>query len=130
MAPEQRRCSFLRLDRGVLWVLGCLSAANFQNFVVGVFLFLFVASATLFAQLPTATILGVVKDSSGAVVPGVNLTARNVDTNQSRAVTTESDGSFRFSGASGRKLRSSHGKGRVSVRGPKRTDAHGFRRKP
>ena len=32
------------------------------------------------AQLPTATILGVVKDSSGAIVPGVSLTARNVET--------------------------------------------------
>jgi len=33
-----------------------------------------------FAQLPTATILGVVKDTSGAVVPGASLTMTNVDT--------------------------------------------------
>ena len=31
------------------------------------------------AQLPTGTILGTVKDSSGAVVPGATITIRNVD---------------------------------------------------
>jgi hypothetical protein len=72
------------------------SGRGIRNFVGGLFFFLFVASATIFAQLPTATILGVAKDSSGAVVPGVNLTARNVDTGQSRTATTESDGSYRF----------------------------------
>jgi hypothetical protein len=47
------------------------------------------------AQLPTATILGVVKDSSGAVVPDVTLTARNTDTGSTRTTTTEADGSYR-----------------------------------
>lgn len=47
-------------------------------------------------QLPTATILGVVKDASGAVVPGVSLTARNVETGQSRNTVSASDGSYRF----------------------------------
>ena len=49
------------------------------------------------AQLPTATILGVVKDSSGASVPDTALTARNVDTGQTRAATSAADGSYRFS---------------------------------
>ena len=30
------------------------------------------------AQLPTATILGTVKDSSGAIIPGVGITAKNL----------------------------------------------------
>src|SRR5713226_3483110 len=49
------------------------------------------------AQLPTATILGAVKDSSGAVVPGVSLTARNLETGQTRTAVSGVDGSYRFS---------------------------------
>jgi hypothetical protein len=49
------------------------------------------------AQLPTATVLGIVKDASGAVVPAATVTARNVDTGQSRSDTTGADGSYRFS---------------------------------
>ncbi len=64
--------------------------------LAGVFLILW-GAATAFAQLPTATILGVVKDSTGAVVPGVTLTARNTDTAQSRTTVSGGDGSFRFS---------------------------------
>jgi len=55
-----------------------------------------VASFAL-AQLPTATILGVVRDASGAVVPGATLTARNVETGQSRSAVSGGDGSYRFS---------------------------------
>jgi Carboxypeptidase regulatory-like domain/TonB dependent receptor-like, beta-barrel len=65
------------------------------NWVLAFFLFLFGASAAM-AQLPTATILGVVKDTSGAVVPGATLTARNVDTGQTRTTVSASDGSYRF----------------------------------
>ncbi|MBI4478903.1 MAG: TonB-dependent receptor [Acidobacteria bacterium] len=48
------------------------------------------------AQLPTATIAGVVKDSSGAVIPGVTVTATNSDTGQSRSSQTSNSGSYRF----------------------------------
>ena len=48
------------------------------------------------AQLPTATILGVVKDSSGAVVPGAALTVRNVETGLTRTTVAGADGSYRF----------------------------------
>ena len=54
------------------------------------------ASAT-FAQ-ETATILGTVKDASGASVAGANVTARNIDTQQTRTVTTGVDGSYRIPG--------------------------------
>ena len=49
------------------------------------------------AQLPTATILGVVKDSSGAVISGVAVTARNVDTGLARSTVAAADGSYRLS---------------------------------
>ena len=48
------------------------------------------------AQLPTATVLGVLKDATGAVVPGAALTARNTDTGQTRNTISAEDGSYRF----------------------------------
>src|SRR6202163_3500749 len=47
------------------------------------------------AQLPTATILGVAKDSSGGVLPNVTVTITNVDTGTVRTAKTSDDGEFR-----------------------------------
>ena len=47
------------------------------------------------AQVPTGTILGVVKDPSGAVVAGAAITIRNVDTGDRRAATSGTDGAYR-----------------------------------
>ena len=66
-----------------------------QRFLVCLCLCLAVA-AIAFAQLPTATILGVVKDASGAVVPGASLTTRNNETGQTRTAISTGDGSYRF----------------------------------
>ena len=49
------------------------------------------------AQAPTGTILGTVKDASGAVVAGASVTVKNLDTSLSRTANTEADGSYRFS---------------------------------
>jgi hypothetical protein len=48
-----------------------------------------------FAQLPTGTILGVAKDSSGGVLPNTTVTISNVDTGLKRTVTTGDDGAYR-----------------------------------
>src|SRR5712691_1631929 len=47
------------------------------------------------SQLPTATILGVLKDSSGAVVPDAAITAKNVETGLTRTAGSAADGSYR-----------------------------------
>src|SRR5467141_2019008 len=47
------------------------------------------------AQMPTATILGVAKDTSGGVLPNVTVTITNVDTDLKRTVTTGDDGFYR-----------------------------------
>jgi len=47
------------------------------------------------AQLPTGTILGVAKDTSGGVLPNTTVTIMNVDTGLKRIVTTAEDGSYR-----------------------------------
>jgi hypothetical protein len=59
------------------------------------FAVIFGASVAM-AQSTTGTILGVIKDSSGGVVPGANVTALATDTGQSRTVTTGEDGAYRF----------------------------------
>jgi len=50
------------------------------------------------AQIPTGTILGTVKDSTGGVVAGATVTATNAETATARTVKTEEDGSYRFPG--------------------------------
>src|SRR2546426_9403149 len=49
------------------------------------------------SQLPTATILGAVKDSTGAVLPGASITAKNLETGLTRAAVGAEDGSYRLS---------------------------------
>jgi len=47
------------------------------------------------AQLPTGTILGMAKDSSGGVVPNATVTITNLDTGLKRTVMTGDDGFYR-----------------------------------
>src|SRR5882672_10143112 len=63
-------------------------------FVLG--LVLFAAAVPVFAQLPTATILGTVKDPSGAVVPRANVTAQNLETGTTRSIPTDESGAYRL----------------------------------
>ena len=63
---------------------------------------LFFAAAVLampaFTQtLTTGDVAGVVKDATGAVVPGAVVTVRSVETNQVRTVKTSASGEYRFS---------------------------------
>jgi len=62
--------------------------------LTGLVLFLVVP---IFAQLPTGTILGTVRDPSGAVVARAVVAARNVDTGAARSVTTDETGVYRLS---------------------------------
>jgi hypothetical protein len=64
----------------------------------GATLFLLLAAIPVVAQLPTATIMGTVKDSSGASVPGAAITIKNMDTGFTRTVSTASDGAFNVPG--------------------------------
>jgi Carboxypeptidase regulatory-like domain len=51
-------------------------------------------AAPLHAQVATGTIQGNVKDNSGTVVPGAQVTATNVDTQVSRTTTTDGEGYY------------------------------------
>jgi hypothetical protein len=46
----------------------------------------------MFAQVTTATILGSVRDDSGAVLPGVSVTVKHLDTGATRVVVTDDEG--------------------------------------
>ena len=47
-----------------------------------------------FAQTATATIVGVVKDTSGALIPGVSITVKHTDTGQTRTAISSDSGSY------------------------------------
>ena len=76
------------------------------------------------AQVTTATIAGVVQDSSGAVIPGVSVAVKNIDTGVSRTITTDEGGRYVVPDLS---LGNYEVEAQLpgSDRGPKRDHAHG-----
>src|SRR5438093_675832 len=65
------------------------------KFVIGsLLLCLLISSAE--AQLPTATILGTIKDATGAVLPGTSVTVTHVETGQVRTTISAEEGSYRL----------------------------------
>ena len=59
--------------------------------------FLCLCGLTAYAQLPTATLLGTVKDPSGAFVPNATVAARNTETGETHTTKVGNDGGFRLS---------------------------------
>jgi carboxypeptidase family protein len=59
-------------------------------------LLILAVASPAFAQLPTGTILGTVRDASGGVIPGATLTATNSDTGLMRTAISSEDGSYRL----------------------------------
>src|SRR5262245_32048823 len=49
---------------------------------------------TVHAQTATATISGIIQDSTGAVLAGVTVTARSIATGRTRATTTDETGRY------------------------------------
>jgi hypothetical protein len=56
--------------------------------------FLFLLAGSLMAQQETGRVVGVVKDQSGAVIPGATITVKNNATNAERTAVTSGDGSY------------------------------------
>jgi hypothetical protein len=55
---------------------------------------LLLLACSLHAQSPTAAIVGIIRDATGATVPGAGIKVRNVDTNIPRDAVSGSDGGF------------------------------------
>src|SRR5256712_4179587 len=73
-----------------------ISLHMWGRFAIAIVALIALGTCLVFAQLPTGTILGVVKDSSGAVIPGVSVTITNIDTSLTRTGASTEDGSYRF----------------------------------
>jgi uncharacterized surface anchored protein len=54
-------------------------------------------AATAHAQITTGSLLGTITDPSGAVIPGVKVTALHVETNLLRETITDSSGNYTLS---------------------------------
>ncbi len=67
--------------------------SNRKSFLLAVLAAL-LGSAVALGQTPTATLSGVIKDASGALVPNVKVTARNTATGATRDATTDSEGRY------------------------------------
>src|SRR5207248_3841292 len=62
------------------------------------FLALTLAPASPGAQITSATISGTVKDQTQAVLPGVDIVVKNVDTGLTRSIVTDAAGNFTIPG--------------------------------
>ena len=58
---------------------------------------LLACAPSLMAQGTTADVVGTVTDTSGGVLPGANVTIKNLGTNVSRSITTSGTGTYAFS---------------------------------
>jgi protocatechuate 3,4-dioxygenase beta subunit len=55
-----------------------------------------VVSTPAWAQFETATVVGTVRDSSGAIVPGAKVNLTNTQTGVSQERTTDANGNYEF----------------------------------
>lgn len=69
--------------------------SRFRMTMLGLGMLLLCFSGVAMAQLTTATMVGSVTDSTGAVIPHATITVTQIDTNFTRTVTSKDDGSFR-----------------------------------
>jgi Carboxypeptidase regulatory-like domain len=68
----------------------------FRAGTIATLLILFITSTGPARADVTGSILGIVRDPTGAVIPGASVTATNVDTNQARTATSDGAGEYRI----------------------------------
>src|SRR5881628_559245 len=72
-----------------------VSLRVFGRFVTAIVVVITLGTTCLsFAQTSTATILGVVKDASGALVPGVSITVKHIESGLTRTVVSSERGAY------------------------------------
>jgi carboxypeptidase family protein len=65
-----------------------------MKFIAGISVFIALGTGLLFAQGSTASMVGSVKDASGAVLPGTTVTVKHLDTGLTRASEADAAGNF------------------------------------
>src|SRR2546428_12887930 len=64
------------------------------RFVAAIVALIALGTCLSFAQTSTATILGAVKDTTGALIPGVSITIKHTDTGQTRTAISSETGDY------------------------------------
>src|SRR5437899_8180496 len=67
---------------------------SFERFVTAIIVLIALPTCLVFAQTSTATILGVVKDTTGALIPGVSITVKHTETGQTRTAISSGAGDY------------------------------------
>jgi hypothetical protein len=80
----------LSRTRGVLLSLLLVFAVGFTAFITGL------TTSSAHAQTSSGILAGVARDTTGAAIPGVDVTVTNQDTGAKRTVKTGSDGAYRI----------------------------------
>lgn len=86
----------VRADLLSQFVIGGFTLKHRILLLFGLGLFCILTQIGLQAQLTTATLYGTITDKTGATIGAAEVTARNIDTNFSRTVTTSAEGNFRI----------------------------------
>src|SRR2546425_1743649 len=71
-----------------------VSLHAFVRFVTAIVALIALGTCLVFAQTSTASILGVVKDISGALVPGVSITVKHTESGLTRTVVSSERGAY------------------------------------
>src|SRR5438552_7830874 len=73
-----------------------VSLRSFGRFAIAIGVLIALPTCLVFAQTSsaTATILGVVKDTSGALIPGVSITVKHTETGQTRTAISSESGDY------------------------------------
>src|SRR5256712_8038176 len=74
--------------------MGGVSLRPFERFVGAIAVLIVLQPCLAFAQTATGTIVGVVKDTSGALIPGVSIAVKHTDTGQTRTAISSDSGSY------------------------------------
>src|SRR5438876_5661305 len=67
---------------------------SFERFVTAIVVLVALPTCLVFAQTSTATILGVVKDTTGALVPGVSINVKHTETGLTRSAVSSETGDY------------------------------------
>jgi hypothetical protein len=70
------------------------SLSAFERFLIATVLLIAFGTGLVFAQSSTATILGVVRDTTGALIPGVTINIKHLESGLTRTVMTGEAGSY------------------------------------
>src|SRR5437773_6822279 len=74
--------------------MGGVSLRPFERFVAAIAVLIVLQPYLAFAQTATRTFVGVVKDTSGALIPGVSIAVKHTDTGQTRTAISSDSGSY------------------------------------